>query len=44
MRFATYLLLFLLQVAGFVLTALLGFIDSFIDWRGRAAVKNTMDN
>jgi hypothetical protein len=44
MRFASYLLLFLLQVAGFVMTALLGFIDSFVDWRGRAAAKNTVDN
>ena len=44
MRFAAYLLLFLLQVAGFVLTAMLGFIDSFVDWRGRAAAKNTVDN
>ena len=44
MRIAAYLLLFLLQVAGFLLTALLGFVDSFVDWRGRAAAKNTMDN
>ena len=44
MRFAAYLLLFLLQVAGFFLTALLGFIDSFVDWRARAAAKNTVDN
>jgi len=44
MKIAAYLLLFLLQVAGFLLTALLGFVDSFVDWRGRAAAKNTMDN
>ncbi|PWB73082.1 hypothetical protein C3F09_05610 [candidate division GN15 bacterium] len=44
MRFAAYLLLFLLQIAGFFLTALLGFIDSFVDWRARAAAKNTVDN
>jgi uncharacterized protein YybS (DUF2232 family) len=44
MRFAAYLLLFLLQVAGFFMTALLGFVDSFVDWRARAAAKNSMDN
>lgn len=44
MKIIGYVLIFLLQFAGFLLTALLGFVDSFVDWRGRAAAKNAMDN
>jgi lipid-A-disaccharide synthase-like uncharacterized protein len=32
-KVAFYILLFLTQVIGFVITAMLGFIDSFADWR-----------
>ena len=32
-----YIMLFLTQLAGFVASAVLGFIDSFADWRRRAA-------
>lgn len=34
-----YLMLFLTQIFGFMLVSLLGFIDSFVDWRKIAAAK-----
>ena len=39
MKALFYLMLFLTQIFGFVLVSLLGFIDSFADWRKIAAAK-----
>lgn len=36
LRVVFYVLLFFTQLAGFVASAILGFIDSFADWRSRA--------
>ncbi|MFZ1684588.1 MAG: DUF2232 domain-containing protein [Candidatus Zixiibacteriota bacterium] len=39
MRIMFYVMLFLTQIIGFLLVSLLGFIDSFADWRKIAAAK-----
>lgn len=44
MRVLYYILLFFLQVVGFIMVALLGFVDSFADWRARAEAKISVDN
>ena len=44
MRILFYVLLFFMQVVGFLMIVLLGFVDSFADWRSRAAAKISVDN
>jgi hypothetical protein len=44
MRVAFYLLLFLTQLIGFFVLALLGFVDSFTNWRRIPATGNSLAN
>jgi uncharacterized protein YybS (DUF2232 family) len=44
MRIMFYLLLFFTQIAGFIATVLLGFIDSFADWRRIDGPKSSVEN
>lgn len=43
MRVLFYLLLFFTQLAGFIVTVLLGFIDSFADWRKVGGPKTSFE-
>jgi len=44
MRILFYLLLFFTQLAGFIVTVLLGFVDGFADWRKVGGAKTSFEN